>query len=200
MSTPHISWAFQQRGLTPAQRVVLIALCDRANGDRVCFPSFPTIASDCELSERAVYCAIQYLCTERGLIAKVMDRGERAEIFAKAGARLSTQANVYRILRPADGANGQHYTPAKSAPVKDRIPSTPAKSALATPAPSAGLPLQNLQNTPAPSASEPKKGNQVTEPRQASGSRNSSVGRKSPAARPGADTGRDRGEPSAAAS
>jgi hypothetical protein len=183
MSAPYISWAFQQRGLTPAQRVVLIALCDRANGDRVCFPSFPTIAADCELSERAVYCAVQYLCSERRLIAKVTDRSERAEIFAKAGARAKTLANVYRILRPADEAsmNGQHYTPAKSAP-KEHIPiHTPANPAPMndqTPAKSAGQPLQNIPQTPAADASESKKGNLRTEPTRESGLRFSSVGKE----------------------
>jgi hypothetical protein len=193
MSAPYISWAFQQRGLTPAQRVVLIALCDRANGDRVCFPSFPTIAADCELSERAVYCAVQYLCSERGLIAKVTDRSERAEIFAKAGARAKTLANVYRILRPADEAsmNGQHYTPVKSAP-KEHIPShtpvNPAPLNGQTPAKSAGQPLQNIPQTPAADASESKKGNLRTEPTRArareaaSVLRFSPVGRKSPPA------------------
>lgn len=116
--TPHIAWAFAQRNLTAAQRVVLIALAERANGERTCFPSETTLAHDCELSRRAVIGAVQYLHKVRGLIEIVTDRAERAAILASAGARLTARVNVYRILRPADGAKSAHshgHNGAKSA-------------------------------------------------------------------------------------
>src|SRR5215469_16956922 len=124
MTVPLLAWAFEQPDMSPSQKLVLIALCNRANGERVCFPSFPKIAHDCGLSERAVYAAVRYLCDVRRLIAKVTDKAERQAVFAKVGARAGTLSNVYRILRPADaqtpanpsGVNGQEYspTPAKS--------------------------------------------------------------------------------------
>jgi hypothetical protein len=111
MSTPHIAWAFAQRQLTAAQRVVLIALAERANGERTCFPSEETLACDCELSRRSVIAAVQYLRDDRGLIEVIKDPVERASVLTKAGANPTARVNVYRILRPADGA--------KSAPPPD---------------------------------------------------------------------------------
>jgi hypothetical protein len=168
MSVPYIAWAFQQRDLTAAQKLVLIALCDRANGERVCFPSFPKIAADCELSLRAVYCAVRHLCDVRGLVAKVTDKQERLDILSRCGARLGTLSNVYRILRPADGSNGHDQTPAKYARVEQEDSPTPANPARVTPAKyarvsretpaqNAGLPLQNNHQTPAKYAPEPSK-------------------------------------------
>jgi Helix-turn-helix domain len=115
MSTPHIAWAFAQRDLTAAQRVVLIALAERANGERTCFPSEATLARDCELSRRSVIAAVQYLHTARRLIEIVTNQGERAEILRKAGAKITARVNVYRILRPADGAKSAPPTSGKSA-------------------------------------------------------------------------------------
>jgi hypothetical protein len=177
MSVPYIAWAFQQRDLTAAQKLVLISLCDRANGERVCFPSFPKIASDCELSLRAVAGAVRHLCDVRRLIAKVTDKQERAAILSQCGARPGTLSNVYRILRPADGANGYDHTPAKSARVPQEDSPTPAKSArptsakyarveAQTPAPDARIPLQNIPKTPAKYAPEPSK-EPTTEPLRA---------------------------------
>lgn len=129
MSTPHIAWAFAQRNLTAAQRVVLIALAERANGERTCFPSEQTLAGDCELSRRSVIAAVQYLRAERGLIELVSDPSERAEILGKAGARKTARVNVYRILRPADGEKSAHTNGAKSAHSHQ---GNGAKSALST--------------------------------------------------------------------
>ena len=108
--TPHIAWAFAQRNLTAAQRVVLIALAERANGERTCFPSEQRLADDCELSRRSVVSAVQYLHTERQLIEVVTDQAEREAILAKAGANSKARVNVYRILRPDDGAKSAHST------------------------------------------------------------------------------------------
>jgi hypothetical protein len=150
MSTPHIAWAFAQRGLTAAQRVVLIALAERANGERTCFPSEETLAADCELSLRSIAAAVKYLSGQgdddedaRRLIEIVSDKAERAAILAKAGARVTARVNVYRILRPVDGAktaptNG--HDSAKSAPSEKSYPQAAvvsAKSARSTPSDSA---------------------------------------------------------------
>jgi len=141
MSTPHIAWAFAQRDLTAAQRVVLIALAERANGERTCFPSEETLARDCELSLRSIAAAVKYLAGQgrddaRRLIEIVSNKAERAAILAKAGASISARVNVYRILRPVDGAKNaptNGHDSAKSA----SIPRDSAKSARQTPSDSA---------------------------------------------------------------
>jgi len=153
MSTPHIAWAFAQRGLTVVQRVVLIALAERANGERTCFPSFPTLALDCEVSERAVIAAVQYLQHERHLIEVVDDSAERAAILSKAGARLTTRSNVYRILRPDDTAPrapSRHHNGARHAPLADHIH--------APRAPLAENPARNAPSTPSEGANPASQG------------------------------------------
>lgn len=50
MSHRATNWAFQQRGLRPAARVVLLYLADRHNPDHGCFPSQVQLAADCEIS------------------------------------------------------------------------------------------------------------------------------------------------------
>lgn len=67
MSHEATNWAFKQRGLKPAAKIVLLALADRHNPDMGCFPSKKTIAEDCELSERSVYDQIKLL-EEMGLV------------------------------------------------------------------------------------------------------------------------------------
>ena len=50
MSHKATNWAFSQRGLKPAERVVLLYLADRHNPDHGCFPSQDQLAADCEMS------------------------------------------------------------------------------------------------------------------------------------------------------
>lgn len=108
-SAPHISWAFKQRKLSLAQRIVLIALADRANGSRICWPSFSCIANDCEMTQRAVISAVKHLC-ERQLIQRVADPEERAAILARDGARSGSRSNLYRILRPLAEVEKSHQS------------------------------------------------------------------------------------------
>lgn len=61
MSHEATNWAFKQRGLKPATKIVLLALADRHNPDFGCFPSKSTLAKDCELSERSVYDQLKIL-------------------------------------------------------------------------------------------------------------------------------------------
>lgn len=54
MSSKAMEWAFRVRGLTPAQRVVLLYLADRHHPDQGCFPSQARISVDCNISRRSV--------------------------------------------------------------------------------------------------------------------------------------------------
>ena len=54
MSHEATNWAFKQRGLKPATRVVLLYLADRHNPDYGCFPSQAQLAADCEMSRASV--------------------------------------------------------------------------------------------------------------------------------------------------
>lgn len=67
MSFAAVNWAWEQRGLTAHQKLVLLALANRHNPDVGCFPSLGKIAEDVEFSKSTVQRAIQGL-QERSLI------------------------------------------------------------------------------------------------------------------------------------
>jgi hypothetical protein len=69
MSHRATNWAFEQRGLKPATRVVLLYLADRHNPDLGCFPSQDQLAYDCEMSRRSVNDHLEALA-ELGLIRR----------------------------------------------------------------------------------------------------------------------------------
>ena len=54
MSHVATNWAFAQRGLKPASKLVLLTLADRHNPDHGCFPKQSTIAFEVNLSRSAV--------------------------------------------------------------------------------------------------------------------------------------------------
>jgi DNA-binding MarR family transcriptional regulator len=62
-------WAFKQRGLKPAARVVLWTLADCHNADNGCFPSQEFLAKECEMSRSSVNVHLDEL-EARGLIRR----------------------------------------------------------------------------------------------------------------------------------
>jgi hypothetical protein len=77
MSVAHVTWAFAQNVGTGTRKLVLVALADRCNKDTLCCrPYIKTVAQDCNLSERAVRMAIDYLCDEARLIQRRRRRSE----------------------------------------------------------------------------------------------------------------------------
>lgn len=77
MSVAHITWAFSQTVGSGTRKVVLLALADRCNKDTlVCRPRIATLAKDCDLSERAVRLALDYLCDDLQLIKRERRRAK----------------------------------------------------------------------------------------------------------------------------
>lgn len=70
MSHVATNWAFAQRGLRPAARVVLLYLADRHNPDHGCFPSQDQLAADCEISRSGLNNILDELVAQ-GLIRRV---------------------------------------------------------------------------------------------------------------------------------
>lgn len=89
-------------------KMVLLALCDNANDEGVCWPSIPTISAKCSMSERSVFSHLAAL-GEDGAVTRVERPGK---------------ASVYRI-DPC-----KFCTPADSAPLQI-LQDTPANSAVA---------------------------------------------------------------------
>ena len=69
MSHKATNWAFSQRGLKPAERVVLLYLADRHNPDHGCFPSQDQLAADCEMSRSGLNNILERL-VDMGLIRR----------------------------------------------------------------------------------------------------------------------------------
>lgn len=70
MSHEATNWAFRQKGLKPATRIVLLMLADRHNPDFGCFPSKKRLSADCEMSVRSVFNHIKIL-EQAGLVQVV---------------------------------------------------------------------------------------------------------------------------------
>ena len=74
MSARALNWAYEQKPATAAQKLVLIALADRADQDGTCWPSLNWLASMCTpVGVRSVRRAIDRL-TEARLIVKTKRR------------------------------------------------------------------------------------------------------------------------------
>lgn len=70
MSNIMRTWAFQQHGLTPTEKIVLLTLAHIADDDGVCAVAQEALADRCELPERTVRRVLTNLA-EHGLIEMV---------------------------------------------------------------------------------------------------------------------------------
>lgn len=70
MSHKATNWAFEQRGLTPSEKLVLLCLADRHNPDQGCFPQQKTIAEDANIGRSQLNVILGNL-EEKGLIRRV---------------------------------------------------------------------------------------------------------------------------------
>lgn len=82
MSHAAVNWAMSVKGLSPAQKIVLIHLADRHNPDNGCFPSQSRLAADCEMSRATLNRHLNAL-EESGLI-------RREQRYAEDGSQRST--------------------------------------------------------------------------------------------------------------
>jgi hypothetical protein len=97
MSAPHFRWAMDQgreRSLPPSERLVLMVLAERANGARLCWPSYRQIAADTGLSQRTCQSA-----------------AHRLEAIGLIRRELRGRLMHYHILRPANGSDGDPTQP-----------------------------------------------------------------------------------------
>lgn len=64
MSIKYLTYAFDARVNNPLRKLVLLKLCDNANDDGECWPSFQHIADQCEISRRSAINHIQALVAD----------------------------------------------------------------------------------------------------------------------------------------
>ena len=111
MSFKAVNWAWDQKGLTPHQKLVLLALANRHNPDVGCFPSLNKLVEDVEFSKSTVQRSIQKL-QELGLI-----RVEHAT--RQNGSQTSNRYHLH-----FEGGSGETTTHSHSdyPPVSERLP------------------------------------------------------------------------------
>lgn len=91
MSIDALRWAFQQQGITSSQKLVLLALADRADAADECYPSIQQIRLDTCLKADTI-CGATRALEEAGLIAR---------------QRRHNNSTVYRLI----GVPGRHQIP-----------------------------------------------------------------------------------------
>lgn len=112
-----VAWKLPDLSMT--QKFVLIALCDSANDDGVCFPSVGALMRKCNLSERGVRKVTAEL-EQMGFLSKKIRNGHSTVyvVSPESGA-----------VTPAPGAPCTTCTPAPGAPTPARGAPTPAPRA-----------------------------------------------------------------------
>ena len=111
MSFKAVNWAWDQKGLTPHQKLVLLALANRHNPDVGCFPSLNKLVEDVEFSKSTVQRSIQKL-QELGLI-----RVENAK--RENGSQTS---NRYHLQFEAGVRETTPHSQSDYPPVSERLP------------------------------------------------------------------------------
>lgn len=130
------AWDIPPKTLPKGCKFLLIALCDNANDQGICYPSIEYLASKCEMCTRTVQNHVQWLAEHEYL--KLEERKGRSTIYTIDYAALlhpplvenhEREAKVVshprKICTPAISSK----TPAKFAPTPANFSKTPAKFA-----------------------------------------------------------------------
>jgi hypothetical protein len=124
MSCPHIVWALRegkilrQRGeerrcLSAYERLVLMVVAERANGEMICWPSIDLIAEDTGMSRRSVQSALRELHNLK--LIRIEERHRKT--------------SIYHVLRPKDAQIHPLFEDAAPAPSQDATPAPHAANA-----------------------------------------------------------------------
>ena len=157
MSNRALTWAFGQPGISPGEKLVLLALADYADDDNHAWPRQATLVEKTNFSETSVRKHLASL-TARGLIARRHRNGghmrRRSDLYT-----LAVDITVGAATHPPSEAEG--------------VKSAPAESAVGLPrnTPEHSLGMQRMEPSVEPT-SEPS----VTSPRSTAVDLESSVG------------------------
>jgi hypothetical protein len=99
MSIKYLTYAFDARVNNPLRKLVLLKLCDNANDDGECWPSFGTVAAQCEMSRSSAIRHVQAL---------IDDGFMSAHSRFKDGEQTS---NMYKISKAKLLGSGVTVTP-----------------------------------------------------------------------------------------
>lgn len=119
MSIDATNWAWTQRGLRTAQKLILLSLADRADERHACWPSLARLSLDTGLDPRRVKAAIREMCTA-GLLS-------RAETPGRETAPRAGRASRHAVpSAPAEEAAAVPGTP--TVPGASAVPPIPCKN------------------------------------------------------------------------
>ena len=85
MSVDATRWAWMQQDITPTQKLILLALADRADENNRCWPSISRLTTDTGFDRKAIYRAIEALAA-KGLLASHKDAG-KPNIYTLQGVK-----------------------------------------------------------------------------------------------------------------
>jgi hypothetical protein len=150
---PNIAWAFwhaRELKLDPRERLILMAIAERADADGYCAPTQSTLAEDTGLSARTVYNAVADLVHGRK-----DENGDRRNPPGCVEAQRHRDGLQYKLVRPAH-RDARSTAPApenETGPIADPVPQnlpipTPPELAKSATPESQNLPVQTLA-TPA---------------------------------------------------
>jgi len=157
--------------LKASTKMVLLALCDNASDEGMCFPSIKTTAKKCSMSTRSVQGHIAKLI-EKGYLKKTEREGRSSIYFIADPCKVCTPANPAPLQTTTQTPANYDKTPANPAPLQtttqtpanyDKTPANPAPPP-ANPAPiTITKPSHNHQVTTNKAREEIPKPNDVDE-------------------------------------
>ena len=163
MSIDATTWAWKQTGLSPAQKLVLLSLADRAGEEHQCWPSMRRLCADTGLTDRGVRKILVEL-ESRGLVRRDMRSG-KSTVYTLAGV-CGREEQTPELSSPRNTVPPEQRsaTPELSSPPpRNTVPPEPKVESNKNPK------AEECARTPAPS-SQPE--------RDASGERPMLTGRK----------------------
>ena len=107
MSIEATRWAWSVKGITLAQKTVLLALADRAGSDNTCWPSIPRLAGDCCMDVKTARSALHAL-SGMGFIR-----------FREEPGKACIYTLDLSCLTPAKTGTPKNGTPAKTGTTKN---------------------------------------------------------------------------------
>ena len=136
MSIDATTWAWKQRGLTPAQKLLLLSLADRAEEDHTCWPSLRRLAADTGLTDRGIQKILAELET-RGLIRRDMRAG-KSTVYTLIG--VTSREDMPRSATPEPSSPPNTVRPERRSPTPE--PSSPPNTVRPHPRTRFGTPPQ----------------------------------------------------------
>lgn len=101
MSAKAVFWAFDQRGLKPNEKLVLLTLANFANEKDECWPSYSRIADDACVSRRSVIEVIKRLI-KRGFLRRFTRKNDIGDQTSNL-FKLNVRANVEQVITDQGG-------------------------------------------------------------------------------------------------